>query len=184
MEGFLNSKSMLTPGVAGGLVVSISAALTAQFLLPGNWTALAISFLLGGVVFVDPKTKKVEKIILYLLNSLVIFTVAVGANTTGRAVSGAAAEEEVARDAEIRASVLAEVQDSTEQHARETAAQIERLAAIIEASPLPPAERAAAATAVDAAERAEVMEAHALEAVKARPPRELPARSLLPKLFR
>ena len=52
VNDFLNPESMITPGVAGGITMTITNTLTSQFSLPGRWTALAISFLRGLLVLV------------------------------------------------------------------------------------------------------------------------------------
>ena len=45
---FINPNSMITPGAAGGITMAITNVLTSQFDgLPGNWTALILSFLFG-----------------------------------------------------------------------------------------------------------------------------------------
>jgi hypothetical protein len=87
MDEFLNPKSMLTPGVAGALSVMITGSLVSQFGLPGSWTALVISFLIGTIVWLNQQVPILQRILFYVLNSLVIFSVAVGVNEAGRAVS-------------------------------------------------------------------------------------------------
>ena len=81
---FLNPNSMITPGAAGGITMIITNALCGQFnALPGNWTALAVSFLLGSVTLVYAAS--LPKRILYLvINSLIIFVMAHGANSIGQ----------------------------------------------------------------------------------------------------
>lgn len=86
IKDFLSSKSMLTPGIAGGLVMLITTALQSQFSMPAAWVALALSFLVGTLVLRDKSTAIWQKAVLYLLNSLIIFSMATGANTTARAV--------------------------------------------------------------------------------------------------
>jgi hypothetical protein len=83
MNDFLNPKSMLTPGVAGGLVMIITNSLTSQFEIPANITALVISFTLGLVLFISIPGKIFERLVLYVLNSLVVFSVATGTNNIG-----------------------------------------------------------------------------------------------------
>jgi hypothetical protein len=84
---FLNSKSMLTPGVAGAMVMLMANALGAQFFLPLRWTALLLAFIVGTIVFADKRARLWQRAILYLLNSLLIFSIAVGSNSVSRAVS-------------------------------------------------------------------------------------------------
>jgi hypothetical protein len=50
MEEFLNSKTMLTPGVAGGITTLITASMSSQFNFPGKWTGLVVSFLFGSFI--------------------------------------------------------------------------------------------------------------------------------------
>lgn len=83
VNDFLNPESMITPGVAGGITMTITNTLTSQFPLPGRWTALAISFLCGLLVFVTKKFSFWKKLIFYFINSLIIFTVATGTNYYG-----------------------------------------------------------------------------------------------------
>ena len=81
IDDFLNPKSMVTPGIAGGVTLMISNTLWVQFALPKSWTALVISFLLGALVFSEkpPKDEASNvgiKLIYFVLNSLIIFSVA------------------------------------------------------------------------------------------------------------
>ncbi len=83
VSDFLNPESMITPGIAGGITMTITNTLTSQFSLPGRWTALAISFLCGLLVFVTKKFSFMKKLVFYVINSLIIFTVATGTNYYG-----------------------------------------------------------------------------------------------------
>jgi len=87
MSSFIDAKSMLTPGVAGTIVVLVTNALANNFSLPGKWVALILSFVCGLVVFGDTKVSVGPRIAFYVLNSLIIFATAVGANGIGTAVS-------------------------------------------------------------------------------------------------
>jgi len=84
MQEFLNPKSMLTPGVAGGVVMMVATVLYVQFDLPAKFTALGMCFVICLFVFSSAAGAAVVKIpmpfklILYLLNSLVMFAVAMG----------------------------------------------------------------------------------------------------------
>ena len=82
VNDFLNPESMITPGVAGGITMTITNTLTSQFSLPGRWTALTISFLCGLLVFVTKRFSFGKKLVFYVINSLIIFTVA-GTNYYG-----------------------------------------------------------------------------------------------------
>jgi hypothetical protein len=86
-DEFLNPKSMLTPGVAGGVVMLVTNTLAAQFSFARNWTGLAMSFLVGLVVLLHDVKPLWLRLGLYILNSLVIFAVAAGANQAGSAAT-------------------------------------------------------------------------------------------------
>src|SRR5262249_18678252 len=90
LDDFLNPKSMLTPGLAGALTMLVTNAMANQFGLKPNYTGLVISFLFGTVIFRSGvRTRWYERLVYYGLNSLVIFSVAMGANQTGVAVARA-----------------------------------------------------------------------------------------------
>ena len=89
VNDFVNSKSMATPGLAGGLVMFITNAIDMQFgcgsFLP--YFVLGFSFLIGVVVFKDETTVGVSKVGFYILNSFIIFAVASGTNSIGYKVT-------------------------------------------------------------------------------------------------
>lgn len=81
---FFNARSMLTPGIAGATTMMVTSSLVAAFQLPGSYVALAISMLLGLVAMSDETiTKPAERVLYYVLNSLVIFSMAFGFNAAG-----------------------------------------------------------------------------------------------------
>src|ERR1051325_8063916 len=83
MNDFLNSKSMITPGVAGALVTMITATLSSQFGMPAKWIAISLSVLLSLVVFFADQAAKVgPKLVAFVLNALIIFSVSVGTNSS------------------------------------------------------------------------------------------------------
>lgn len=89
MNEFINSKAMITPGVAGTSVIMVTGTLVSQFDIPGNWVALIMSFLIGTAVWSDASVAMPNKLVLYVLNSLIIFTVANGINAAAlEAASG------------------------------------------------------------------------------------------------
>lgn len=93
---FINPKSMLTPGLAGGITMMIANTLWVQFALPQKWTALLVSFLFGAIVF-SVKTMPIwQRPIFYLLNSLIIFSMGVGVNTVGNTVASVESSRETA----------------------------------------------------------------------------------------
>lgn len=79
---FLTPEAMLTPGVAGSLTMMITNALTVNFAMPRAWAGLGLSFIFGLLVLVTSRNL-LQKSIFYVLNSLVIFCVAAGANGIG-----------------------------------------------------------------------------------------------------
>ncbi len=87
VQEFLNSKSMLTPGAAGATTTLITGTLVSQFGLPGNWTGLATSFLIGLIVWADKSLPVVQRLFVYVVSSMVIFSVAIGLNEAGRAAT-------------------------------------------------------------------------------------------------
>lgn len=87
VDEFLNPKSMLTPGLAGSMTMFITNSLVGQFDLLPSITGLAISFLFGAVVFAATATALWLRVVLYVLNSLLIFSVALGANQVGESAA-------------------------------------------------------------------------------------------------
>jgi hypothetical protein len=86
---FLNPASMLTPGLAGALTMMISNALFHAFGFNAAYAALALSFLLGTIVWVATAAF-LARCIYYIFNSLIIFSVAFGTNSFGMANAGPA----------------------------------------------------------------------------------------------
>jgi hypothetical protein len=64
VQDFANPRSMITPGVAGAITVFITNAVGTQFSLPLNRVGLAISFLLGLIVFTSAVGGIFESVIL------------------------------------------------------------------------------------------------------------------------
>jgi hypothetical protein len=79
LQEFLTPEAMLTPGVAGSMTMMITNALALNFDLSRAWTGLVLSFIFGILVLVSAKGL-LAKLAFYILNSLVIFCVALGAN--------------------------------------------------------------------------------------------------------
>jgi hypothetical protein len=84
LDSFLTPEAMLTPGAAGAMTMMITNALGVSFATPRALTALILSFVFGLLVLVANKTLMVRGVF-YVLNSLVIFCVANGANGIGAA---------------------------------------------------------------------------------------------------
>lgn len=83
LDDFINPKSMITPGAAGGITMMITNTLAAQFAgLPGNWTALALSFMFGALTFMYGAAL-VTRVVFFVINSLIIFVMAQGSNALG-----------------------------------------------------------------------------------------------------
>jgi hypothetical protein len=85
-QDFLNPKSMLTPGFAGGLTVLINNALGSALGVPWDYlgyTALGISALFAALVLAAG-VPLLQRSIFFILNTLIIFCVAMGSNTTAR----------------------------------------------------------------------------------------------------
>jgi hypothetical protein len=84
LDDFLNPKSMITPGAAGAITMAATNALCAQFAgLPGNWVALTLSFLFGGLVVFSYASSVGVRLAYLIVNSLIIFVMASGSNTIG-----------------------------------------------------------------------------------------------------
>jgi hypothetical protein len=78
LGNFLTPESMITPGGAGGIVAVISNTLFSSFGLPPAHVGLALSFVFGLLVLAGRRVWW-RSVVLYVLNSLIIFTVAFGA---------------------------------------------------------------------------------------------------------
>lgn len=87
ISDFLHSKSMLTPGIAGATIMLITNALHQQFDAPQRWVALVLSLLLATLVFGDRRTVLWQRGVFYLLNALIIFSMAVGVNSGASAIA-------------------------------------------------------------------------------------------------
>ncbi len=77
----------MTPGVAGTATAMITATLVGQFGVPGNWTGLVLSLLFGLFVLGDKATPIMQRVLFYFVNSMIIFSVAIGINTAGIAAT-------------------------------------------------------------------------------------------------
>lgn len=83
IEDFLNPKSMPTPAAAGAIVSLIAGALFKNFGLSVAFCTIALSFLIGLIVFQSREFKSKSssiwsKGLLYIINSLIIFAMATG----------------------------------------------------------------------------------------------------------
>ena len=92
LNEFLNPKSMLTPGICGALVMTITNAVGTSFGVVGvgrTVMSLALSFLIGTLVFAATTKSIGQKLVFYVLNSLIIFSTAAGTNSAGQAAVSA-----------------------------------------------------------------------------------------------
>ena len=83
LSEFLNPKSMITPGAAGGISMAIANTMWLQFGLEPKWIALLLSFSFGAMILMSPTISILQRAFFYVVNSLIIFTVAVGMNSAG-----------------------------------------------------------------------------------------------------
>jgi hypothetical protein len=91
IDEFINPKSMITPGIIGGTIMFITNSLCCQFTIPPKWVGLFLSFLFGLLVLKAEAIPRWQRGVYYVVNSLIIFSVAFG---TANFASG------VERDAE------------------------------------------------------------------------------------
>ncbi len=110
MKDYLNPKGMLAPGTFGSTTTMVSGTLATQFGWPGHLTALVVSFMFGMMVFSDKKMPLLQRIILYIINSLVIFTMAAGINSAGVAATSSMRHAEVKTRA-VKEAVKEEVKE-------------------------------------------------------------------------
>lgn len=93
-EGFVNARGPVGALFAGATVTTITGTLVNLFALPGAWVGLTLSFLIGALFLFDEQVKRlVVRAILFVLNSLTVFSVAVGLNTAGQAAFAPVASE-------------------------------------------------------------------------------------------
>ncbi|MDX1432767.1 MAG: hypothetical protein R3286_10000 [Gammaproteobacteria bacterium] len=80
---FLNPKSMLTPGGAGAIIVTIAGALWSTFGCPPEMVALFLSCLFALLVVVPYAAPVWQKATLLVFNTLIVFSMSVGTNLLG-----------------------------------------------------------------------------------------------------
>lgn len=83
LSDFLNPRSMLTPGVAGSMVMLIANTLWVQFMIPQKWSALTLSFLLIIPILMKFSASIFEDLIYFVFNGLIVFALAVNTNFVG-----------------------------------------------------------------------------------------------------
>ena len=79
---FLSPTGSLTPAVAGALVLLIANTLGAVFGLPRAVTALVLSAIIGALIVAKFRATFLTRLGYWIVNSLTIFAVALGANGT------------------------------------------------------------------------------------------------------
>jgi hypothetical protein len=83
VDDFLKPESMMTPGVAGAITMTVSNTMWMQFGLQQRWCALVLSFAFGALVFAATRIPLWQRAVYYVLNSLIIFSAAAGGNYIG-----------------------------------------------------------------------------------------------------
>ena len=79
---FLSPTGSLTPAVAGAIVLLIANTLGAVFGLPRALTALVLSAIIGALIVAKFQATFLARLGYWIVNSLTIFAVALGANGT------------------------------------------------------------------------------------------------------
>lgn len=97
MDQWLSPNSLLTPGIAGGVILLICNTLWAQFALPPKYTGLAASALFGVVVVYTIKANLFIRVVYWILNSLIVFSVATGGTTVAGATFAAGDQAQTER---------------------------------------------------------------------------------------
>lgn len=99
MNEFLNPKSMITPGVAGSIVMLVGNAVVLQFPeAPFRWVIVILSFVVGTIVF-QAALPLMERLAFWAINSLIIFAVGIGTSNVAANVQQSARGAEVAKGA-------------------------------------------------------------------------------------
>jgi hypothetical protein len=84
---FLSPTGSLTPAAAGAIVLLIANTLGAVFDLPRAVTALVLSAIIGALIVARFQATILARLGYWIVNSLTIFAVAVGANGTVSALT-------------------------------------------------------------------------------------------------
>jgi uncharacterized membrane protein len=111
MNEFLNPKSMMTPGVAGSLMMLLANTICAWFPeVTFRYVALFLSFVIGSVVLAAAGMKLWERGVYWCVNSLIIFSMGVGSSNIAANVAaspnGHASLERSATVAELLSSIV------------------------------------------------------------------------------
>ncbi|WP_028373658.1 hypothetical protein [Legionella lansingensis] len=106
-KDFLNPRSMLTPGVAGSVVMVIANTMWVEFMIPQKWTALVLSFIIIIPILMQFAASFIENIIYFMFNGLIIFALAVNTNFAGRKLQDIVTSDKKAPTQEVVAAVKA-----------------------------------------------------------------------------
>lgn len=90
---------MLTPGIAGSVVMVIANTMWIEFMIPQKWTALVLSFLIIIPILMQFGVSLIENIIYFMFNGLIIFALSVNTNFAGRKL-----QDIVSRDQKVSVS--------------------------------------------------------------------------------
>lgn len=85
---FLSPTGSLTPAAAGAIVLLITNTLGAAFSLPRALTALVLSAIIGALIVAKFRATFLTRLGYWIVNSLTIFAVALGANGAVRGLTG------------------------------------------------------------------------------------------------
>lgn len=108
MNEFLNPKSMSTPGITGALMMLLANSICASFPeLAFRYVSLSLSFLIGSIVFASANLKMWERGAYWIVNSLIIFSMGVGASNIAANVSSKADSHAALKGSAIVADVVA-----------------------------------------------------------------------------
>jgi hypothetical protein len=112
MKDFLNPKSMITPGIAGASMMFLVNGLLLPFpeITPfARYLALALSALFSAlVVFQDSTISRLERILYWVINALIIFVVGFGTNSLGQSTSSSAAAKKTSQFFAVISSAYAQ----------------------------------------------------------------------------
>ena len=91
---FLNPKSMVTPGGAGAIIMLVANSLSVFLGFPPEITVIVMSLLFGLLVVLPYSASMIHKSLLFIFNSLIVFSIAVGTMTVGVEAVGTPAPED------------------------------------------------------------------------------------------
>ena len=105
---FLNPKSMLTPGLAGALTMAIANCFSYHFGLSRPLVGILVSCLFSLIAIGAATMAFWQKLIFFVLNAAVIFTMALGSNSAGDAVTSTSSKASAGLVSGISKSLLVE----------------------------------------------------------------------------